>query len=227
MGTDNLGPQFLYHGTVHDIEGQILPAKVHGGRSYWGDVGSERGEPAKEHAWTHPDESVAWDAAMDRVNNHYREGEEFAPRGRVYAAHPNAEQTPGSDKSMSGEVKSTHFDIAHQIDIMPGHQGTFPEINWNQHVKTSRPGGYLPGEEDANHPSNLSAQFGHQTGYMDYIHGDEKTAIGRLHETAEKEGIDRYIDRLDSRGQGEVRGPEGTQDDPLPGMGALKRGFRR
>lgn len=220
-----LGPQFVYHGTARPIEGdRIVPAKEHGKGGYWGDTGSTRGEPAENHAWAHPDEKVAWDAAMDRKMFHVIEmGEEIEPRARVYALHPNEHQTPGNDASMAGELKAPHFDVAHPIDTMPGHQGTFPQVNWNEHVKKDT---YLPGDEDANHPSHLSVQFGHKVGVL----GDESRVLPTLHAAAKNEGIERAIDRSD-----QVAGPmkygDYPKDDPLPGLSSTRglgiRGRRR
>lgn len=226
----NLGPQFLFHGTAQPIKGdKILPAVVHGGHSYWDDYGTERGEASREHAWAHPDENVAWTAASDRVNNHFSATQESGPhlpRGRVYALHPNAQQSPGHDKSMAGEIKAPEFDIAHPVDIKPGHQGTFPEINWNEHVHdhTSRVGNYevLPGEEDANHPTHLSVQFGHRAGMhgnpMEGDPGEPHRAVGHLQQAARDEDLNHYIDRANAVG-GALHQPRAAREDvALPGM---------
>jgi hypothetical protein len=213
--SDALNPdQFLYHGTAMPIEGnRLLPARVHGKGSYWGDSGSEeRGEPSQDFAWAHPDEHVAWHAAMDRVV-HTSINQEHNPRARVYAVHPNAEQSPGHDASMSGEVKSSHFDIAHPVDTMPGRQGTFPGINWNDHVTHIH-----REDEDANHPSNLSAQFGHK--YARW--GDHWN--GPLREDAKKEDTARYLDRLDDRN---IKPRGVNRDEMLPGMSTDARRYQK
>ena len=215
--TESLGPQFLFHGTTRDIEGQILPAKVHGGHSYWGETGHTRSEPSNEYAWAHPNEQVAWQAALDRVESHYVEGEEKGPRARVYAVHPNENQSPGMDKSMAGEIKSTHFDIAHPVDTMPGRQGTFPSINWNEYTGK---GQYLPGDEDTNHPSHLSVQFGHRLG----VHEQEHVVQEHMQRAAHEEGMNRYMDRIDSRNVSRYN-HEASKDDPLPGMPSWRRRF--
>ena len=213
----SLGPQFLYHGTTREIKGQVLPAEVHGGHSYWDTTGSTRDEPARKFAWAHPDEGVTWDAAHDRVNAHIisdaeANGGEDPPlrRARVYAVKPNANQSPGHDPSLPGEVKSTHFDIVHQIDTMPGRQGTFPDVNWNEYTKGSR-SRYLPGDEDANHPSNLSVQFGHRLG----VHEDE--AVTLAHNEALDEDTQRALNRSDDRNVQFTHAMfERTKDTPLP-----------
>lgn len=221
MSDKTLGPQFLYHGTTREIEGQILPAKVHGGQSYWGATGGDvRGEASEDYAWAHPHETKTWDAAMDRTNFHYQQWDEsnphpIAPRARVYAVHPNENQSPGNDVSMAGEIKSTHFKIAHPIDIMPGHQGTFPEVNWNEHVKADT---YLPGDEDANHPSHLSVQFGHHAGVWG------QAGVERLHEDAKKEDIDRWLDREHSVVSRFTHQPK---PDMIPGMSTDDRKYMR
>jgi hypothetical protein len=221
----SLGPQFVYHGTARPIEGdQIVPAKVHGKGSYWGTTGSSRDEPAEDHAWAHPDEHVAWDAAMDRKQHHViEEGAEIEPRARVFALHPSPLQTPGGDKSMAGELKAPHFDIAHPLDTMPGHQGTFPQVNWNEHVthKSGEPR-YLPGDEDANHPSDLSVQFGHNVGVW-----GEEAAHNQLHHQARDENTERSLERsLDISGKNWFRNAS-TKPDMLPGMSSDDRKYMR
>lgn len=202
-----LGPQFLYHGTAMDVEGgKVLPAKVHGKGSYWGDTGSSRGEPANQHAWAHPSEEKAWDFAHDRVIHTSNEND-WNPRARVYAVHPNEQQSPGHDSSIPGEVKAPHFDVAERIDTMPGRQGTFPDINWNNHVLHT---GLFTDTEDANHPTNLSVQFGHRHGRW----GDHWN--GAIREQAREEHHARAIER-DEAVAGKRRGPN-EQDTMLPGM---------
>lgn len=198
--------QFLFHGTATDVPGdKILPAKVHGGTSHWGDIGSTRGEPANAHAWAHPDEKQTWDFAMDRVI-HTSNETEWNPRARVYAVHPNAQQSPGKDPSIPGEVKAPHFDIAQRIDIMPGRQGTFPEINWNDHILHT---GGLSDKEDANHPKDTSVQFGHKYGSW----GDHWN--GPMRHDARKMDDDHYIQSLDDRN---IKPKYSEKDLTLPGM---------
>jgi hypothetical protein len=208
--------QFLYHGTARDIGERVLPAAVHGGHSYWGSTGTTRDEPARDHAWAHPNEAATWDMALDRANFHLATGSKVAPRARVYAVHQNHQQSPGHDTSIPGEMKAPHYDVAHPIHTMPGRQGTFPDVNWNQHV--THPDGsprWLPGDEDANHPSHLSVQFGHEHG----VYGDVERAVGGLQRKAGEEGTERSIARSEEA-QGPLRHDhfERGKDDPLPGM---------
>lgn len=209
MSTESLGPQFLFHGTASSIKGdKILPAKVHGGLSHWGDAGTDtRGEPANAHAWAVPDEARAWDFAMDRVI-HTRSEQNWNPRARVYALHPNAQQSAGHDASIPGEVKAPHFDIAERRDTMPERQGTFPEINWNNHTVHTA----FTDDEDANHPRNLSVQFGHR--YSQW--GDHPR--GPLLEAGQKEDTNRRLDRLQAVASKMPKNRDAMKDDPLPGM---------
>lgn len=209
--------QFLYHGTARPIEGdKILPASVHGKGSYWGNTGHTRGEPSENHAWAIGDEHQAWGFALDRADFDLLEhpedadGHPVSPRARVYAVHPNEHMSAGGDTSVPGEIKAPHFDIAHPLDIQPGHQGTFPGVNWNRHVD---PKTYLPGDEDANHPSDESIKYGHRLG----VWGAE-TANARLHEDARQDDIHQRIDRQNAVvGNGPKAGPP-PQDTMLPGM---------
>lgn len=210
----NLGPQFLYHGTSRDVEGAILPATVHGKGSHWGSTGTKRGEPAEEHAWAHPSENVAWHAAHQRVIDDTLNDRSWNPRARVYAVHPNEQQSPGSDMSMAGEIKAPRFDIAQQVDIMPGRQGTFPGVNWNDFTRHT---GTFSEDEDANHPKNLSVQFGHRYGHMGE-HGEHG-----MWQDARKEDEVRYIDRLDSRNARGYKPVAHRADTPLPIHGVKKR----
>lgn len=211
----NLNPQqFLYHGTAMDVEGdKLLPASVHGKGSYWGDTGHTRNEPAQDYAWAHPNEATAWSFADDRLKAHLM-GVPGVPeetemrRSRVYAVHPNPEQSPGHDLSIPGEVKAPHFDVAERIDIQPGAQGTFPDINWNKYARGG--GTQLPGDEDANHPTYLSEQFGHRLAVF-----GEEAATRRLQHAAQDEDTTRSLAREESR-TGVTRFRPTEQDTPLP-----------
>lgn len=201
--------QFLYHGTASDIKGdKILPATVHGGHSHWGDAGTEWGEPSKDHAWAHPDEQETWHFAMDRslhagINSERRAGADY-PRPRVHAVEPNDQMTPGSG-GVKGEFKAPHFNIAHTVDIMPGRQGTFPEVNWNEHVTQMSK---LPEDEDANHPKDKSVTFGHANPWADHWNGP-------MRQEARDMDTQHYMQGLDDRNiKPKYEGPEPT----LPGM---------
>ena len=198
--------QFLFHGTATEIPGnKVLPAKVHGGTSHWGDTGATRREPANKYAWAVPDEERAWKFAHDRVI-HTSNEEDWNPRARVYAVKPNSRMSPGHDRSIPGEIKAPSFTIAERRDIMPGRQGTFPEINWNNHVLHT---GAFSDDEDANHPKDNSVTYGHRLGSW----GDHWN--GPMMRAARDEDNQHYMQRLDDRN---IKPKFEPKPDTLPGM---------
>jgi hypothetical protein len=79
----------------------------------------------------------------------------------------------------AGEYVASHFKPTGQIDIKPGHQGTFPNLNWNQF-------GRIEGN-DYNHPSPDAVATGHDYGeyqkanneafYKEHVPGYDKSKI--------------------------------------------------
>lgn len=53
----------------------------------------------------------------------------------------------------------TGFPVRKRIDIMPGHQGTFPQVNWNRYKDPVKYGGPSYGV-DANHPNDEHVEHG-------------------------------------------------------------------
>lgn len=170
----NLNPDQFFHGTTHEITGMVTPARVAGTRV----SGHSEGDPGNmsggDHAFAiRNDEDYAWRAALQFHNN--------GQRPRVYEVEPAADMRPGPwhkdhpDFARHAAANNhdpatihqdewgsrTGFRVKSQIDIAPGHQGTFPEVNWNQFRKQGH-GGY-----DANHPSDDRIKWGGLGGIPD------------------------------------------------------------
>jgi hypothetical protein len=145
----SLNPQQfpLFHGTAHPLEGdKILPGKEIG-RSQWKDAGEIHGERSSDHAWASPDEPLAWNYA--RVASGHLDHTDPANRPRVHEVAPHPEMRRGStntfDETGGDEYYAPHFKTTGVVhDIKPGHQGTFPTINWQQFATSG----------DANHPDH-------------------------------------------------------------------------
>ena len=163
-----LDPEPLYHGTSQAIEGgTILPPRVHGKESHWGGQNyvSPAGERARDYAYVHPDEETAWEFAAQRSSMDDWDPDNPPARPRVYETHHAADESEGHD--VYGEIKSpSGFDIKRSVDIIPGRQGTFPQINWHQFAQAR--GGSDGHVEDApspfasNHPHDLAIKYGHE-----------------------------------------------------------------
>lgn len=176
------GPQFdrpLFHGSGQDIS-KVRPSQEHG-VSTFGDAGKGTTQVAKEHAFATTSEHDAWYFAGRAHGAYHQRDETGAPvRPRVYtvAPHPdmqmglrNSERPGGPRPSRfglnnpdKGEYTAPHFNVTGRIDIKPGHQGTFPQINWNQFPKGNFNGPYV--SDDLNHPSKEDEEFGRPTSSM-------------------------------------------------------------
>jgi hypothetical protein len=170
----------LYHGTTHDIQGKdIVPhaAGVHD-NSLWADAGHS-GQKSSDHAFATENENVAWRFAHGagvssrwQAERSRREGVD-APepdRVRVHTVAPHPAMTKGvyhrdhTNFGRSGagnddlaEWRAPAFRVKGQIDIAPGHQGTFPELNWHQFRSKEATVG-----EDMNHPRDDAIRLGHE-----------------------------------------------------------------
>lgn len=164
----------LYHGTTYDLQGKdIKPAArvSHPNMSVWGDLGHS-GQQSKDHAFATESEDTAWQFAsqagmmkrseavrgylpptvqVGRVRVHEVAPHPLMRPGVYHADHPAHDG--GEDLQ---EWVAPSFRSKGTIDTMPGRQGTFPQLNWNQ-FKSDR-AGYA---EDANHPSDQDISMGH------------------------------------------------------------------
>lgn len=167
----------FFHGTTHDVGERVLPASKAGVPV----SGYTEGDPGNlsggDHAFAvRNDEDYAWRAALRFHSN--------GQRPRVYKVEPADDMKPGpwnkehrdfyqhvsermnvSDPSALHQdewASRTGFKVTGQHDIAPGHQGTFPSLNWNQFKRNGPKVG-----PDANHPSDSLIKWGGLGGIPD------------------------------------------------------------
>lgn len=163
--------QEFFHGTIHNIgvgEGVLPGQKV--GHTNWGDTGKNLGQPSEAHAFATSDEGIAWTFAQraHRMNSY---NPDFVPdRVRVYRVAPNDQMEMGVHNRHHPdyyrnfpeggedlkEYVAPHFTVTERVDTMPGHQGTFPQLNWAQFAHP-----HLDQFADVNHPEPLDIERGH------------------------------------------------------------------
>lgn len=175
----NLSGDQFFHGTTHNIkDGVVRPAWDVGKEPSEYSLGDHGDMSEGDHAFAvRNDENHAWMAA----HRFHKNGR----RPRVYEVEPAKDMTPGpwnmdhpehadamgydrSEPEVVAEIRETdHIDeygsktgwpVKQRIDIMPGRQGTFPQINWNRFKDT---GGAAWGP-DVNHPNDEAIELGHR-----------------------------------------------------------------
>ena len=99
------------------------------------------------------DEGATWDKWSGWVgaSAQARDKSSVRPRVHVYEVAPHPQQQPGT--LHRDEVVAPYFDVVQRHDNPPplnGHyiQGSFPEVNWNEHVEQNPTGKNLRGLED-------------------------------------------------------------------------------
>lgn len=170
----------FFHGTVRNIRDKVLPAdtaNVPVSDSSMGDPGDLS---EGDHAFAiRNDENYAWHAAntfhhggRSRVyevdpapdmkpgpwnKDHpdfLKHHELDMPEGVEYDHDIHAKEVAKAVAKHQDEWASpTGFPVRKRIDIMPGRQGTFPNVNWSKY-QTSGFG------QEANHPTDMQAQYG-------------------------------------------------------------------
>lgn len=175
----DLNPQQFYHGTTYPIKDtHVRPAwDVDKDPSDYS-MGDPGDMSEGDHAFVSEDEGHAW-----RIANTVRQGPgrprvystgdapdkkpgPWNPQhpdwlSHVEMDHPDPEYQPTKDQIheeiMEGSLpewgSKTGFPVRERIDIMPGHQGTFPNINWKRYSGVDNAA--------ANHPSDYMVQYGH------------------------------------------------------------------
>jgi hypothetical protein len=148
--------QRLYHGSSRDIQGQILPNKIHKqGRANFDSDPNDHPDRLRLDTWLRHNkaygtasEPYAWE-----VFAHGTADRPGGGRGRVYDIGAVRDQRRGLQPgAYSNEVTNDAFKIHHQLDVKPGHQGTLP-IDWRPYAAHphNRQG---PGSDARmNHPS--------------------------------------------------------------------------
>ncbi len=157
----DLNPDQFFHGTTHNIkDGMVRPAD-HAGKNVSEYSMGDPGDMSEgDHAFVTKDEDYAWKAASIFHENGRRprvyetgsapdmkpgpwnkehpdylahhELQTLEVGGETY--HPDEESVKYAHSQHQPEYASkTGFPVRSRIDIMPGRQGTFPEVNWNTH----------------------------------------------------------------------------------------------
>lgn len=162
----NLGPQF--HGTFRDVGDRVEAAASTG-------VGANFKHVRQDDtvAYATEKEKTAWDFAALAQHRHAEKHSQVPARTRVYELEHHPDQRIGEfhpdhpefDKHTENlhEWVAPHFDVKNRIDIRPGYQGTFPEVNWNEHRKRPRASKSNPATWDdrINHPNDEDVEHGH------------------------------------------------------------------
>jgi hypothetical protein len=176
-----LNPDQFFHGTTHNItDGMVRPAD-HADKPVSEYSFGDPGDMSEgDHAFAiRNDENYAWHAAgtFHKNGRRPRVYEVSAPHdmtpGPYNKAHPDflahnelddptGEYPPSKEDIAEAErnhqdewASKTGFPVKRRIDIMPGHQGTFPSVNWNRYKDGAPAWG-----PDANHPSDAHIEHG-------------------------------------------------------------------
>lgn len=175
----------FFHGTTHAItDGVVRPVNDVPGKHVSEYSMGDPGDMSEgDHAFAiRNDENYAWHAAGTFHKNGRRPrvyevepaadmkpgpwNKEHPDFLRHAELDPDDKDYPIDDWMRSDAVKSHHqdewasktgFPVKKRIDIMPGRQGTFPEVNWNRFKGPDTHPAYGP---DVNHPSDDQIKYG-------------------------------------------------------------------
>lgn len=138
---DALNPEQFFHGTSSVIEGgHLLPRS---GPASTAGVGYGLATPYATRG-----ESLAWKYAQQRQR---------MARPRVHVVSPVGPATEAASDLQA--VTANSFKINDTLDIKPGHQGTFPDLNWDQFARHD-----ISPTTDVNHPTDQEIDSGHGGG---------------------------------------------------------------
>ncbi len=178
----NLNPEQFYHGTTNVIkDGMVRPAYDVDRNPSEYSMGDPGDMSEGDHAFVTKDENYAWHAAITyhpsrRRARVYETGpaDDMKPGPwnkdhpdflhhveygdpKEFPPHEHPEAYAEALKEHQPEYASkTGFPVRNRIDIMPGRQGTFPNLTWEP-FKGERA---LRGNQLANHPSDDSVRYG-------------------------------------------------------------------
>lgn len=183
------GPQFqgpLFHGTASSIPvgDRIVSAKRGGQVSHWDDAGDHLGQPSRDHAFATSSEQTAWHFA--RHASSQLPSTWGSARARVYEVAPNPRMKPGVHTELK-EYIAPSFKTTGVHDIMPGQQGTFPQINWKRH---------LPKDSYGQEPNHPITNPGHLLS-----HGEQIAQHNDRVEEAQENAHVKFKARIESIGQ--------------------------
>lgn len=163
--SDHLSPQ-LFHGTAADLGpgDQVNSARDAKASSNWPGYRTSGGRSIRSVAFATTSEDRAWTFASYAQQKN-------GGRARVLQVDPHPDQEPGLHNpahpryrpeqrdAIPGETIAPHFKVAESVDIRPGHQGTFSNINWNQFSMFGPRGTY---GDEINHPPDDRITEGHR-----------------------------------------------------------------
>lgn len=127
-----LSPHQFFHGTRAPLAvgAHLLPTGKTG-------VAANHGISSKKSVYMHTDEHEAWEWSHVA----YGGASEGKPLARPWVGRVQPQGLHATYR-MGGEHTAPSAQVLDRRDIMPGRQGTFPSINWNQfaeHVEVNHP----------------------------------------------------------------------------------------
>lgn len=166
-----LGQQFesLFHGSAHQLQGDTLKPGVRMGASAGFDYHKHRGQSYEDVVSASSDESKAWEMGAKSGSGRLKVWEvEPHPETRMgveNADHPLFDER--NAKTFHGVVDNKEwvaptFKVKQQLDIKPGNQGTFPQVDWNRH--RSAPYDAF----DSNHPPHPDPDSQHRRALVEH-----------------------------------------------------------
>ena len=137
LSPSQFGPLFHGSGAEIPVGKKVLPNDR---------VGALSDSRSGAVAYATPDEHTAWSFAAWNAPSARQRVYEVTPSKDARLLHSDGKEHFGARED---EVVASHFKVRKRIDIMPGRQGTFPEVNWSKYSHVDE--GMRP---EINHPDN-------------------------------------------------------------------------